>query len=135
MQVRNPDTMMTLPGISIWDMGEKLGQNGIDNGMMVFKDVVVPRENLMNRSSDVTPEGDFVTSIDPNKRFGASMAALSGGRVGITNMACTNMKKALAIGIRYSAVRKQFGPPNHPGKEIPGVGHDKPQIPRKYSKH
>ena len=57
-------------------------------------------------------------SQDPNKRFGASLGALSGGRVGITYMAVSNIKLALTIAIRYSAARKQFGPPGS-DEEIP----------------
>lgn len=56
-------------------------------------------------------------SQDPNKRFGASLGALSGGRVGITGMCVTNLKAAITIAIRYSAVRRQFGPKD--GEEIP----------------
>ncbi|KAH3891559.1 hypothetical protein DPMN_015663 [Dreissena polymorpha] len=56
-------------------------------------------------------------SQDPNKRFGASLGALSGGRVGITGMCACNMKLCMPIAIRYSAVRRQFGPTD--GEEIP----------------
>ena len=55
---------------------------------------------------------------DPNKRFGASMGALSAGRVGITSMNATNLKNAITISIRYSAVRRQFGPGE---EEIPVI--------------
>jgi hypothetical protein len=54
---------------------------------------------------------------DPNKRFGASLGALSGGRVGITSMCVTNLTLAVTISIRYSAARKQFGPRDD--EEIP----------------
>ena len=47
---------------------------------------------------------------DPNKRFGASIGALSAGRVGITDIGLSYIKMATAIAIRYSAARKQFGP-------------------------
>ncbi len=30
-------------------MGGKLGQNGLDNGFMGFKDYRIPRENLLNK--------------------------------------------------------------------------------------
>ena len=58
------------------------------------------------------------TIQDPNKRFGASLGALSGGRVGITGMCATNLKNAITISIRYSAVRRQFGPGE---EEIPVI--------------
>ena len=56
---------------------------------------------------------------DPNKRFGASLGALSGGRVGITGMCTCNLKLCTPIAIRYSAVRRQFGPQD--GEEIPVI--------------
>lgn len=42
--------------------------------------------------------------------LGASLGTLSAGRVGIGNIATANLVKAITIGIRYSAVRRQFGP-------------------------
>ena len=56
---------------------------------------------------------------DPSKRFGAALGALSGGRVGITSMATTNLKSAIVIAIRYSCVRRQFGPT--PKEELPVI--------------
>ena len=46
------------------------------------------------------------------------MGALSAGRVGITSMNATNLKNAITISIRYSAVRRQFGPGE---EEIPVI--------------
>ncbi|XP_052800713.1 peroxisomal acyl-coenzyme A oxidase 3-like [Mya arenaria] len=111
-------SLATLPGVMVGDMGEKLGQNGLDNGFLHFNKCRIPRENLLNKTGDVTPEGKYVTPYkDPNKRFGASLGALSGGRVGITGMCTCNLKLCMPIAIRYSAVRRQFGPSD--GEEIP----------------
>lgn len=53
--------MKALPGVYIEDMGMKLGLNGIDNGRLIFTNVVVPREAMLNKFNDVTPEGKFVS--------------------------------------------------------------------------
>ncbi|RXM36294.1 Peroxisomal acyl-coenzyme A oxidase 3 [Acipenser ruthenus] len=102
----------------VGDMGKKLGQNVLDNGFTVFHNVQIPLENLLNKTGDVTPEGHYVTPFkDPNKRFGASLGDLLGGRVPITRMGVINLKLAMTIEIRYSATRRQFGPKEN--EEIP----------------
>src|SRR5690606_13505885 len=54
----------TMPGVRIEDCGPKLGLNGVDNGRIWFDHVRVPRENLLNRYADVTPDGSYVSPID-----------------------------------------------------------------------
>lgn len=41
---------------------------------------------------------------------GASLGNLSAGRVGIVSMCAANMVATIPIAVRYSAVRRQFGP-------------------------
>lgn len=111
--IRCTKSLKPFPGVIVGDLGEKIGLNGIDNGFVIFNSYRIPADCLLNRLGDVDKNGKFVTSIsDPNKRFGASLGILSGGRVMIGIMATNQLVKALVITIRYSAVRKQFGPEN-----------------------
>lgn len=117
--IRDPRSLTALPGVIVGDMGEKLGLNGLDNGFVAFNNFHIPRENLLDKFGDVSQDGRYITPFkDPNKRFGASLGALSGGRVGITGMCATNLKNAITIAVRYSAVRRQFGPGE---EEIPVI--------------
>lgn len=36
IQIRDTNTLENLPGVTIGDMGEKLGLNGVDNGYLLY---------------------------------------------------------------------------------------------------
>lgn len=109
--VRDPKTLHTYPGVTVGDMGGKIGLNGIDNGFMQFNQYRVNKDALLNRSADITPEGNYVVKVkDKSKRFGVTLGILSLGRVSIVLQCFANLQMAITIAIRYSCIRKQFGP-------------------------
>lgn len=111
IQIRDPKTYSPMPGVIVGDMGEKLALNGVDNGFILFKNYSVPRVSLLNKNADVNENGQYVARIkDQSKLFGASLGALSTGRVTITMICSMYLTLATVIAIRYVAVRKQFGP-------------------------
>ncbi|HCW06782.1 MAG TPA: acyl-CoA oxidase [Cytophagales bacterium] len=101
----------TLPGITIEDCGRKMGLNGVDNGKIEFKNVEVPLENLLDRYTQVTPDGKFASPIaSDNRRFFTMLGTLVGGRIGIPRAGLSASKSGLTIAIKYGDQRKQFGP-------------------------
>jgi acyl-CoA oxidase len=100
----------TLPGVIINDCGDKMGAQGIDNGMIMFRNVRVPRTNLLDKVTQVAADGT-VNSIfaEKSKRFAVQLAALSDGRVKIAISCLSTALIPLTIALRYSAVRRQFG--------------------------
>lgn len=110
--LRDKRSFDALPGIILGDCGRKNGQDGIDNGFIIFNNVRVPRENMLNRFSNVTKEGKFETSI-PNidKRFAVSLGSLSQGRLMIIGYSPRQLGYGLKIAIRFASMRRQFGKP------------------------
>lgn len=100
-----------LPGITIKDCGRKLGLNGVDNGIIRFDQVVIPKENMLDRFARVNDDGQFESPItSDNRRFFTMLGTLVGGRIGIPRSGNAASKSALTIAIRYGDKRTQFGP-------------------------
>ncbi|MET9096394.1 acyl-CoA dehydrogenase [Streptomyces cyaneofuscatus] len=98
-----------VPGVDIEDDGRKMGLNGVDNGRIRFDGVRVPREALLNRFADVTPEGVYKSTIDnPDRRFFTMLGTLVQGRVSVGGAGVNTAKVALAIATKYALRRRQF---------------------------
>jgi acyl-CoA oxidase len=114
VNIRNSVTHDLMPGISILDCGDKMGLNGIDNGMIFFRNVAVPLDNLLDKVTKVSPTGE-VTSLFNNKgkRFAVQLSGLCDGRVKLLNTCTLGIVKSTTIALRYAAIRRQFGPNNN----------------------
>jgi len=107
-----------LKGIHIADCGPKMGLNGVDNGTIRFENVVIPKENILDRFASVNEKGEFESPIpSDNRRFFTMLGTLVGGRIGIPRSALAAAKSGLTIAIKYSDQRRQFGPEG--GSEVP----------------
>ncbi len=107
-----------LEGITIEDCGHKMGLNGVDNGILTFKNVVIPYENMLDRFAGVNEQGEFESPIpSDNRRFFTMLGTLVGGRIGIPRSALAAAKTGLTIAIKYGDRRRQFGPEG--GLEVP----------------
>jgi len=104
VQLRNGNGEL-LPGISIGDIGKKMGRDGIDNGWIQFTNVKIPRFNMLNKYAKVDAEGNVT---EPSfQQLGYS--ALVMGRVSMVVDSYNVGKKFITIALRYSTLRRQFG--------------------------
>ncbi|MEU5762912.1 acyl-CoA dehydrogenase [Nocardia sp. NPDC047648] len=102
-----------LPGVTTYDDGLKGGLPGVDNGRIVFDQVRVPRENLLNRYADVAPDGTYSSEIEnPSRRFFTTLGTLVRGRVSVGGAAAAGARVALSIAVRYALQRRQFSDPD-----------------------
>lgn len=108
--IRDTKTLQPFPGVVVGDIGEKIGLNGIDNGFVMFTNYRIPRENLLNRTADVSPDGVYESKFsEPTKILGAALESFSAGRLGIMQESSNTLSHAVVIAVRYAALRKQFG--------------------------
>ncbi|KAK4801162.1 hypothetical protein SAY86_021649 [Trapa natans] len=112
VQLRSMDDHMPLPGITVGDIGMKFGNgayNTMDNGVLRFDRVRIPRDQMLMRVSEVTREGKYVMSNVPRQLVYGTMVYV---RQTIVSDASCALSRAVTIAMRYSAVRRQFGSQN-----------------------
>ncbi|OWZ77266.1 acyl-CoA oxidase [Cryptococcus neoformans A2-102-5] len=103
-QLRDTKTFQLLPGVTIGDIGKKMGRDGIDNGYIQFTYVRVPRAHMLMKHTQVSRDG--VVTEPPLAQL--TYGALLGGRTSMVTDSSNSAKKALTIAVRYAAVRRQF---------------------------
>ncbi|ADB35490.1 acyl-CoA oxidase domain protein [Kribbella flavida DSM 17836] len=113
------DDGQPVTGVTISDCGPKLGLNGVDNGRIVFDQVRVPREALLDRYAQVDADGTYRSEIEnPDRRFFTMLGTLVQGRVSVGGAAINASKVALTIAVRYAEQRRQFGAPGSPEEAL-----------------
>ncbi|XP_031349107.1 peroxisomal acyl-coenzyme A oxidase 3-like isoform X2 [Photinus pyralis] len=119
--IRSPRTLLPYPGVSVTDLGEKIGLKALDNGFIIFNDYRIPKDSLLNRLADVSDDGIYSSRIsDPIARFGIILSTLSSGRVKTLGVSTALVRHAVAIAIRYTAVssKKQAPMLKNPAHQV-----------------
>ena len=103
VQLRDEETHMPLPGIDIGDIGKKMGFHGVNNGYLGFKNVRIPRTNMLMRHAQVLEDGTFIKSPADVLTYFTMVFS----RCHIARNSATMLAMAATISTRYSAVRRQ----------------------------
>nr|CRZ22618.1 Bm4556 [Brugia malayi] len=112
--------MKPLKGITIGDMGEKIGDwNSIDNGWIKFNKHRFHLNALLNRFATVHPNGTYQSIFKTIKEQQlANLSILSIGRATVVGKGIMANRLAVIIATRYSAIRKQFRMANQTAKVL-----------------
>lgn len=110
MPIRDPKTHLPFKGVTIGDCGPKNGSDNIDNGYLLFQNYRIPQDNALDRLSGVDQHGNFRSIVEGSDRlFGMYMSPLSAGRGFVTMNAIAASLNAMAIAVRFTSQRRQFG--------------------------
>ncbi|ETK89592.1 hypothetical protein L917_06221, partial [Phytophthora nicotianae] len=115
VQLRDLETHDAMPGVTLGDVGPKIGFNNVDNGYCSFNRVRIPRLNMGMRFATVTREGKYVKNSDvPQEVLYFTMLQTRMSYVRSSGLA---LAKACTISIRYSGVRRQGYDANNPNSK------------------
>ncbi|KAK8735635.1 hypothetical protein OTU49_005239 [Cherax quadricarinatus] len=103
VQLRDEETHRSLPGITLGEIGPRLGLNSNDNGFLKFENHRIPRTNMLMKHSQVLKDGTYVKPLHNKLSYGTMMLV----RVGIVGACSRSLQYAVTIATRYSAVRHQ----------------------------
>nr|XP_034354854.1 peroxisomal acyl-coenzyme A oxidase 2 isoform X2 [Arvicanthis niloticus] len=102
--IRSLEDHTPLPGITVGDIGPKMGLEHIDNGFLRLNHVRVPRENMLNRFAEVLPDGTYQRLGTPQSNYLGMLVT----RVQLLDKGILpSLQKACIIAMRYSVIRHQ----------------------------
>nr|prf oxidase,fatty acyl [Candida tropicalis] len=93
-----------MPGVTVGDIGAKMGRDGIDNGWIQFSNVRIPRFFMLQKFCKVSAEGEV--TLPPLEQL--SYSALLGGRVMMVLDSYRMLARMSTIALRYAIGRRQF---------------------------
>jgi len=104
VQIRDIETHEPLPGITVGDLGTKVGYNSVDNGFLMFAKVKVPRKALLARFTEINEDGSFEVKGDLRVLY----TVMSKIRLQLTRQSAFFLLKQAKAAVRYAVCRRQF---------------------------
>ncbi|CAN3373057.1 hypothetical protein DIURU_005319 [Diutina rugosa] len=101
------------PGVTVGDIGAKMGRDGIDNGWIQYSNVRIPRFFMLQKFCQVDRNGEV--TLPPLEQL--SYSALLGGRVGMVTESYRTIARMITIALRYAIGRTQFPKTGNPQEE------------------
>ncbi|XP_049632143.1 peroxisomal acyl-coenzyme A oxidase 2 isoform X2 [Suncus etruscus] len=102
--IRSLQDHSPLPGVTVGDIGPKMNFEHMDNGFLRLDHVRIPKENMLNRFAQVSPDGTYIKLGTPQSNY-LSMVVV---RVELLlGEIVPLLQKACCIAIRYSVIRRQ----------------------------
>lgn len=102
--IRSLQDHTPLPGITVGDIGPKMGLEYVDNGFLRLNHVRVPRENMLSRFAEVLPDGTYRRLGTPQSNYLAMLVT----RVWLLLRGILpSLQKSCVIAVRYSVIRHQ----------------------------
>lgn len=115
VQLREEETHKPRKGITIGEIGNKVGFNTVNNGFLGFDNVRIPLNQMLMKNAKILETGEFVK----NKSSVLNYGTMTHVRVGIVRDMGTLLSKAVTIAMRYSIVRHQSPiDPNQPEPKV-----------------
>mmetsp|Transcript_4033 Transcript_4033/g.9722 ORF Transcript_4033/g.9722 Transcript_4033/m.9722 type:complete len:723 (-) Transcript_4033:865-3033(-) len=106
VQIRRNEDHQAMPGVTVGDIGPKMGYNAVDNGFLRFDHVRVARRSMLMKHSQVDADGTYHAPPVAKAAYGTMVFV----RSDIVMNAALYMKKAVSIALRYNLVRRQSNP-------------------------
>ncbi len=107
VQTRNLNDHTLISGVTVGDIGPKIGYNNMDNGFAKFDHVKVPRRNMAMRFASVDEHGKYSKKVVSSAASKVAYITMMQVRSFIILEASKCLRMGTTIAIRYSAVRLQ----------------------------
>ncbi|KAI7854636.1 acyl-CoA dehydrogenase/oxidase C-terminal [Circinella umbellata] len=112
-QIRSLEDHMPLPGLTIGDIGPKMGYNTVDNGFMMFDHFRIPHVSMLARYAQVKPgSGEYIKPVNSKLSYGGMVHV----RASIVSETGRALARSSTVAVRYAAVRRQFYDSTSPRK-------------------